>query len=357
MIKKFLIPVLAILPLLGQGQVTINAQLPPAGLVKGDQLWYLILSNSKEEIREVNIKMSLQDASSGQIVLSANSGGFLLGKGIKIITSRDVQPVSYNYTNPEFGRSYLPMGSYIACYQVYYNGQKGEEPLGDDCIRINVDPLSPPLLNTPVDKSEIETPYPQFTWLPPSPMDMFSNLNYEILVTEVLPGQSSVEAIQQNNPLYSNGNLFQNYESYPSSFSGLDTGKLYAWQVVAKNGSNYAAKTEVWTFRVKKESLSAKSVYGNYILLSNEMEGVYPVIKNLLHIKYISKYRHYETNIFFLDESTGRVIKRKWQKIDPGDNFFDLEIGREFQQGKVYKIIVTDLAKKQHSLRFSITKN
>lgn len=357
MIKKFILATLAILPLLVHAQVTINAHLPPAGLVMGDQLWYLILSNSKEDVKEVNIKMSLQEASSGQIVLSANSGSFLLGKGIKIITSKDVQPISYNYTNPEFSRAYLPMGSYIACYQVYFNGQKGEEPLGDDCIRINIDPLSPPLLNTPSDKSEVETPYPQFTWLPPAPMDMFSNLNYELLVTEVLPGQSSTEAIQQNTPLYSNSNLFQTYESYPSSFSGLDTGKLYAWQVVAKNGLHYAAKTEVWTFKVKKESLIPKPIYGNYILLSNEMGGIYPIIENQLHIKYISKDQHFETNIIFLDESSGKEIKRKWQKIDPGDNFFDLEIGREFHQGKVYKIIITDQFKKQHSLRFSITKN
>lgn len=357
MIKKFVLSILSILPVLVQGQVTINAQLPPAGLVKGDQLWYLVLSNSKDEIKEVNIKMSLQDAVSGQIVLSANSGSFLLGKGIKIITARDVQPIAYNYTNPEFSRSYLPMGSYISCYQVYHNGQKGEEPLGDDCIRINIDPLSPPLLNTPSDKSDVETPYPQFTWLPPAPMDMFSNLNYELFVTEVLPGQSSAEAIEQNSPVYTNANIFQTYESYPSSFSQLDTDKVYAWQVIAKNGLNYAAKTEIWTFKIKKANVKKEPVFANYILLSNEMAGIYPVAKNELHIKFVSNFISHDAVITISDVETGRVIKNKSQKINPGDNYFDLEIGRDFQTERVYKIIITDLSQKQHSLRFSITKN
>lgn len=357
MIKKLMLFGVGIFPLLLQAQVTISAQLPPAGLVQQDQLWYLVLSNSKEDILDVNIKMNLQDASTGQIVMSANSGSFLLSKGIKIITSRDIQPISYNYNSVDFSRSYLPMGSYIACYQVYHVGQKGEEPLGDECLRINIDPLSPPLLNTPADKSEVQSPYPQFTWMPPTPIDMFSNLSYEILVTEVLPGQSSTEAIQYNTPVYTNSNISQTYESYPSSFSSLDTGKVYAWQVIAKNGLSYAARTEVWTFKLKKENSKREPPNGNYILLNNEVVGTYTVKRNVLHIKYVSSSMLHETSIIFSDSENDKPIKKVWQKIQPGDNYFDLDISKEFQPGRIYKITITDLAKKQHSLRFSISKN
>jgi len=341
MMKKIIFMCFGILPLLLHAQITINTQLPQAGLVQKDQLWYLILVNSKEDILDINIKMSLQDAATGQIVMSANTGNLLIGKGIKIITSRDIQPIIYNYNTPDFSRSYLPMGSYIACYQVYHIGLKGDEPLGDECIRINVDPLSPPLLNSPSDKSEVQSPYPQFSWMPPTPFDMFSDLSYEILVTEVMPGQSSTEAIQYNTPVYTKNNISQPYESYPSSFSSLDTGKIYAWQVIAKNGLNYAAKTEVWTFKVKQENLTPEPVYGNYILLNNDVAAYS---------------RFHETNILFTDEE-GRIVKKIWQKIKPGDNYFDLNISNDFHTGKIYKITITDVAKKQHSLRFSINKN
>jgi len=356
MLKKLILVVSAILPILLQAQVTINAQLPSTGLMQKDQLWNLILSNSKEDILSVNIKMNLQDAVTGQIVMSANTGNLLIGKGIKIITSRDIQPITYNYNLPDFSRNYLPMGAYIACYQVYRLSDKGDEPLGDECIRINIDPLSPPLLNSPADKSEVESPYPQFTWMPPAPFDMFSDLNYEILVTEVFPGQSSTEAIQYNTPVYTKSNISQTYESYPSSYSSLDTGKIYAWQVVARNGLNYAVKTEVWTFKLKKEKTEKEPITGTYVLLNNEVEGTYIVKKNMLHVKFISSSLAYEANIIFTDEN-GKIIKSVSQKLQPGDNYFDLDTGNEFHADHVYKVTITDLAKKQHSLRFSINKN
>jgi len=248
------------------------------------------------------------------------------------------------------------MGAYIACYQVYHAGDKGDEPLGDECVRINIDPLSPPLLNSPADQSEVQSPYPQFTWMPPTPFDMFTDANYEILVTEVVPGQSSTEAIQYNTPVYTKSNILQTYESYPSSFSALDTGKIYAWQVIARNGLNYAVKTEVWTFKLRKDSVNKKPVYGNYFLLDNRVEGIYNVKKDSLHVKFISFSLSYESGIIISDEN-GRVIKQFTQKIKPGDNYFNLGIGNEFRTGRVYKLTITDVAKKQHSLRFTINKN
>ena len=356
MLKKMILLGLLLLPCLLQAQVTINAQLPPGGLVQKDHLWYLILINSKADVQDVSIKMSLQDAATGQIVMSANSGSLLLGKGVKIITSRDVQPITYNYQSTDFARNYLPMGAYIACYQVYRTGDKGDEPLGDECVRINIDPLSPPLLNAPADKSEVYTPYPQFSWMPPTPFDMFVDGSYDILVTEVLPGQSTTEAIQYNTPVYTKSNITQTYESYPTGFSALDTGKIYAWQVVARNGLNYAAKTEVWTFIVKQEKPVKRAVYSSYILLDNKTEGIYPVKRDSLHIKFVSSSPLNDGNVQFTDETGKRIIVFT-QKIRPGDNYFDFNISNGFRRGKVYKVTITDIAKKEHSLRFIINKN
>lgn len=352
MMKKIILLGFGILPLVLQAQVTINAQLPQAGLVEKNQLWYLILVNSKDDVLNVNIKMNLQDAINGQIVMSANSGNLLIGKGIKIITARDVQPITYNYNLSDFSRSYLPMGSYIACYQVYQSGPKGDEPLGDECIRINIEPLSPPLLNSPTDKSEVQSPYPQFSWMPPTPFDMFSDLNYEVLVTELLAGQSATEAIQYNTPVYTKTNIFQPYESYPSSFSALDTGKIYAWQVIAKNGLNYAAKTEVWTFKLAQPESLVEPLQGSYALL-DDLTGTYFVTGDTLHVKYISRTSQDTTAIIFTDEQ-GSVIKEVLQEIRPGDNYLNLGIGSGFQSGSVYKINITDSANRRQTLRFSI---
>ena len=181
------------------------------------------------------------------------------------------------------------MGMYIACYQV--NNSVGEDrPLVRECIRFNIDPLSPPLLNSPADKSEIENPYPQFSWIPPTPYDMFTNLSYDLVLSEVLEGQSPTEAIQYNMPIYTRSEIVHSFESYASSFARLETGKLYAWQVVAKNGLNYAAKTEVWTFKLKKTDLPFDIVaLTPFVKLKtiNPDKGVAP--NGVLKISYINK--------------------------------------------------------------------
>jgi len=254
MIKRLILLSLGLLPLLLQAQVIINAQLPPAGPVEKDQLWNLVIMNNSGNILNAYINMSLQDASTGQVVLSASTGNITLGKGVKVITVKDAQPVQYNYNVPEYSKTFLPMGAYTVCYQVATFNHEGESGVvGNDCYTINIEPLSPPLLNTPADKSSLQTPYPQFSWMPPAPVNMFSNLSYDIIVTEVLPGQSPAEAIEYNLPTYSRTSILQTVDNYPSSNIKLDTAKMYAWEVVARNGANYAAKTDVWTFRINQD--------------------------------------------------------------------------------------------------------
>lgn len=346
---------MGLLPMVLKAQLVLTAQLPPAGFVNKDQLWNLIVVNNKADVLDVTIRMNLQDAVTGEVVLSAVTGNVLIAKGVKTISARDIQPILYNYNVPDISKIYLPLGSYVACYQVNTRSGK-EEPLAQECISFNVDPLSPPLLNSPSDKSEIETPYPQFTWMPPSPYDMFSNLSYDILVTEILEGQSATEAIQYNTPVYSKGDIAQPYESYASSFTKLDTGKIYAWQVVAKNGLSYAAKTEVWTFKLKNEKKAAEIINDTYVLLDNSVTGTYFIKKDILRIKYFSFNATYTTELIFTDEKNN-IIKQIKQTIVPGDNYLDLNISTGFQKNKVYKVSITDGENKQHSLTFSINKN
>lgn len=315
MLKKIILLGIGFMPLLLDAQVTISAQLPPGGFVQKDQLWNLILVNNKDDIRDVNIRMNLQDAISGQVVLSANTGNILLGKGVKVITSRDVQPIMYNYNAPDLNKNYLPMGAYIACYQVYSAIQK-EDPLGDECIRINIDPLSPPLLNSPPDKSELQSPYPQFTWMPPSPYDMFTNLSYDIVVAEVLPGQSSSEAIEFNTPVYSKGNIYQTNDNYPASFTRLDPDKTYAWQVVAQNGQSYAAKTEIWTFKIKKDSIARIISLAPFIKLNQSATEISVAHQGYLKMEVVNN----------LTDSVGRFIVRNMSSSNKQSIVFEMKI-------------------------------
>ncbi len=354
MLKRFPVFAALLLPVFTLAQVTVNVQLPPAGMIQKDQLWNLVLVNNNAST-DVIVALDIQDAVSGQPVLSARSRSFMLGKGLKVINIQDVQPVQYNHMAAELSGGYLPLGSYIACYRVVRN-DKGPEPLGDECVRINVSPLSPPILNTPADHSELPGGYPQFSWLPPSPMDMFSNLWYELLVAEVLPGQSATEAVLYNVPVYAGHNLPSPYENYPASFSKLKPGQQYAWQVTARNGLNYAAQTEVWTFFIKSsDSLKESKISGSYLILKKgeEAGGTSYISTDILAVRYYSFDAAHETLVHFLTED-GKLLKEVKQVTGYGDNIFRFRLGNEFKKETVYIIEIKDQQKNKYSSRFII---
>jgi hypothetical protein len=357
MLKKLILLISVCSPLLMQAQVTVSVQLPSAGMVQKEQLWNLVVVNNSNELLDATITLDLKNAGTGQTILTAGTRNFLLGKGVKMLNYRDIQPVQYNHMAADFSNSYIPLGAYVVCYRVVKNGLKGPEPLADECVRLNIEPLSPPLLNTPLDRSEIPVPYPQFTWIPPTPFDMFSNLNYDLIVSEVMEGQSGAEAIQYNSPVYTRNNLTQPHESYPTSYAALQPGKIYAWQIVARNGLSFAAKTEVWVFSIaKQDQPSTETEMLSYSLLQNDVTGTYYVRTDKLRIKYFSYDPAYETRIVFTDQK-GNILKETTQKVRQGDNYFDLELGKSFQAGTVYKVTITDPAKKNHTLTFSINQN
>jgi hypothetical protein len=357
MIKKIFSAMLCLLPFLGKAQVNISVQFPPGGLVQKNQLWNLILMNNREDITDLNIKMSLQNAVTGEVVLSAETRDIICSKGVKMITERDVQPVNYNYNNPDLSKAYLPLGSYIACYRIYHLGTKGEELLGDECVRLNIDPLSPPLLNTPADNTEIETPYPQFTWMPPTPIDMFTSLSYEIAVCEIKEGQKPVEAVQYNTPVYIKSGISQPAENYSTAYAKLEQGKSYAWQVVAVNGMNYTAKTEVWQFTVKKEKPEVVNTTNIYLQLKSvgESEGVYDLKENQLNIKYYSFDKEYNT-VIRIKGNDGSILKETKAKVAYGDNFFNVQLPGNIATGKVYTVEIQNNTGTTHLALFRINK-
>lgn len=359
MIRKFILIALACFPLYVQSQVTINAQLPPAGFVQKDQLWNLILVNNQQDIINADIKLNLQDALTGQIVMSASTGSFILGKGLKVISSKDVQPILYNYSSADLSRAYLPMGAYIACYQIFRSTtHNSEELLGEECIRINIDPLSPPLLNSPADKSEIQTPYPQFTWMPPSPYDMFTDLSYDIIVSEVLPGQSPSEAIEYNTPLFSKGNIIQPTESYPSSFTQINPDKTYAWQVVARNGMSYAAKTEIWTFTLRKDSIARIISLAPYIKLNQSGTNISVAHQGFLKMEVINKLSDSVGSFIVRNTSVknnkGSILFRFQLPLVTGQNFLQYEMNKygKLNKNDVYEVEYINSMNQSFFMRF-----
>ena len=251
--KRLLFLILVLKAVCMQAQISMTLQVPPAGVLVKNQLWNMVLVNPGNSILNVRIGLVLLDEKTNQPVLTASTAPVTLPKGAKQLQARDFSPITYTYNGAAYQgdrdpNGMLPIGTYQACYTVI-NVFK-DVPMAENCIQLNVDPLSPPLLNTPADEANIYTPYPQFTWLPPTPITIFNDLSYAMVLVEVLPGQGKADAIQMNIPVYSGGFITDLFLNYPSSYRSLDTGRLYAWRVVSLNNGTPAAMTDIWTFRV-----------------------------------------------------------------------------------------------------------
>jgi hypothetical protein len=291
--------------------------------------------------------------------MTAMTRPILLTKGNNQLNAKDVAPVDYNYLSPVFNtdrdpNGFLPVGSYKACYSVIpANGHAVS--LAEDCLPVEVQPLSPPQLNLPSDTATLETAYPQFSWLPPLPVNLFSNLSYDMLVVEVLPGQGSYEAIQKNIPVYNISNYKDVVHLYPSSNKSLDTGRIYAWRVLARNEGDLIAQSEVWTFKLATpKPVTLQPQDGNYIPLRKSNEpatGVTQLTGNSIGLKYYSFDRDHESVVSFMT-GDGQVIRSVKEKIVYGNNFLVYPLNGLFTKGKLYQVVITDAMKNKYSASF-----
>ncbi len=343
-------------------QVTISLQVPPTGVMQKSQLWNMVLVNTSETPLRLYVGLSLLSAKDNRPVMTATTRAFILAKGAKQLSLSEISPIQYNFLSSVFDvdRSpdgLLPIGNYKACYTVYRTEKTEQTPLAEDCLPVEVQPLSPPLLNTPADADTISTPYPQFTWLPAIPVNLFSNLNYDLILVEVLPGQTKGEAIQKNLPLFNMGYCKTPFNNYPASNKSLDTGRLYAWKIIAKNEDDFVAESETWTFRIKPVNKVLVPVpTESYAVLDNELEGVYQVKGERLLVKYYSFEKSDTSNIFFVDQA-GQIIYQQKQILVTGDNYMSFSIGKRFEPGKQYQLLLIGLDNKKHVLNFTILKN
>jgi hypothetical protein len=350
-----------LLAVAGSAQISISVQEPPAGIVQKRQLWNLAVIYSGNNTMDVVVGLTLVDQSDNQPALTAFTRPITLTKGVKQLRVADVEPIDYQYASPAFSRlndALLPIGNYQACYTVYINGKEEKIVLAENCIMLDVQPLSPPQLTMPVDSATIQNPWPQFSWLPPAPVTLFNDLNYDLLVTEVRPDQSAGAAIQENLPVYNVRRLTTMVNNYPSSNKTLDTGKVYAWRVIAKNGETFAAQSEVWTFSITQDKPKVLTpANGVYLELknSNAFTGTAVIPDNILGIRHYSYDRNHEAVIKFLNEK-GEVVEEVKRTIEYGNNFIVFRLDHSFKKDITYSIEITDLQMSRYRASFRMSK-
>jgi len=352
--KTVILLLFQLIVFLCSAQVTLQPLLPQEGLFQKSQLWNILAVNGSADTYDCYLLLSLQDRETGTEVLSATSAFFPLGKEAKQLNMAVLTPIQYTYVSfaGDKTNDFLPVGNYTACFKLMEGKQSVS--LAEACVPFDVEPLSPPMLISPADSSILESSPTQFSWQPPAPLMMFQQLHYELVIAEILPGQKPEEAVELNAPFYMDLNVPGSFMNYTGAYPSFEKEKWYAWQVVAQDGTSYAAKTAVRTFTLANgEQQTTPSLNDTYLLLQDDVTGTYLVNKGIVHVKYFSFDKENIANVLFSTDN-GDVVDTYKQKIEQGDNYLDFKLGNSYQSGKVYKIVITDLENKKHFLAFRI---
>lgn len=320
-----------------QAQVVLSLQLPPLGLTIKPQLWNMSLINTTGASMTAQMQMIMTDAGTGQTVLTATTPTFMLPAGAKAINAATVTPVAYTagagYNIDANPNGFLPVGVYNICYTVTRWTNDISDQVADECVTAEVEPISPPQLIQPGDSDQVLLRRPFFTWLPPTPYNSFSNLLYDWLLVEVQSTQSGADAIQQNIPVLLQSNISFTSLQYPLSMAELDTGKIYAWRVTAKNNLSPVANSEVWCFSIQKYSPDTFSApnKGFYAQLRREQDASYIISGNVLRFLYQHELNSNTVQLSITDISNAThqpvQLDSSYLAVKYGANYMSLDLG------------------------------
>jgi hypothetical protein len=308
--KKWVVFIVLLLLLFrSYSQLQINIQLPPSGVVQKTQLWNMLVTNTgKISVpASVNLLMTTQ---SGQQVLSARSITYNFPPGNTQLNAANLAPIQYSVLTGDWiidasQNGFLPPGIFQICFTLAPEAGVHVVPV-EQCNIINIEPLSPPQLISPENMALIDSmEIPQFIWIPPAPMNLFSNLQYDLYLVQVDSFQTAAEAIQMNIPILYQQNIPGTNLLYPASAAQLQQDVKYAWQVTARNNLSPVSASETWVFSLKKSTIAKKDTSDlPFVRLRKNEESGYAISAGKLKFAYTNETADSTWNINVYDISS-----------------------------------------------------
>jgi hypothetical protein len=316
-------------------------------------VWNIDIINNESAAFNVRIIGTVVDAVNNKMIYQIESSPVLLTKGLNHLTPVKVQTQSIDCHYPEIREIHqrtnsLPPGSYVVCIKVLcltptcdeagsraVNGEKV------NCLNIKIDPPTPLLLASPLNRSEIDELRPMLVWIPPMPIGGLPNLFYKISLVELLEDQAPIDGILRNRPLLEVSGHQSTSLQYPFDLPALEQGKKYAWKVEAWYGEFWVATSEVWEFKIAEEEEEIPDPV-SFVKINDHTEGIIEM-KNILRFSFFSKGLEGSLSYNIVD-SKGKEMKGlpHLERVY-GENRYAIDLrALDLRNGKIYTLIVTD---------------
>lgn len=155
-----------------------------------------------------------------------------------------------------FDYNKMPQGTYEYCVSVTLNKNNPEYQMGDpimECVYQTVNDIFLINLVDPENNAKIYEYYPMLSWVVNYPFA--SQLTYRLRVAEVKEGQNNENAINRNNPIYQDNQVFATSLTYPVTARPLVKYQPYVWTVDAYYKGILLGGAEAWRFTIIEDSL------------------------------------------------------------------------------------------------------
>lgn len=305
---------------------------------------------------------SVVKSSEGRVLIEAKSSKLLLKAGTNMCSPINLSypVITYNDQNLKLSDQRiksLPAGNYEYCVEV--SDEFGAVILGNECIAVQLELLTPPILITPENGAELENTYPALNWIPPMPVPV--NVKYQLTVVQVREGQTSIDALLRNPPVHQTS-VSTNFYQYPVNAVKLEKGKKYAWQVKAlmnespteqNAGKDYKSESEVFDFIITPDPEKPEATFPFVNINTFGSDKVY-YANDTLKILYKEEYKAGKSGYRIYNENQEVIVDKKISLGTMlGENLFEISISAlELKKGMAYWFELQNPSGKIYKIKF-----
>ena len=179
------------------------------------------------------------------------------------------------------------------------------------------------------------------------------------MIVEVGDGQTALDAYQQNLPVYNIANLKNPLHIYPPSSKSMDTGRLYAWRIIAKNNYENVGQSDIWTFTIREKKNKTEAIdpsTASYAKLTRDVQSGIVHCKDVIRFQYHNDIGDSSKAYKIIDLSSNQSQPMISGKIETryGLNHLNLPLQKKkgFNNHDTYMLTILNSRKEEWVLKF-----
>lgn len=245
--------------------ITTTLDIPSEERLRMADLWNLTVVNQGTAAAALELIATVRDQA-GKVALRARAVGPVLRAGearrmrLRDLRALTITDVSSAMRSALARTGSLPDGEWTICVEAIASGGGSST----DCRDVRIGSALPPVLLAPYDNAEVTDRQVAWSWFMQPRTTSGREIRCNLVVVEVLPGQTPEEALRVNPVLIRKKDLKSAAWQADPAIRPFRSGGRYAWRIQAVTGdSAQVCASEIWSFTYRDPSEESSSPTGS----------------------------------------------------------------------------------------------